>query len=112
MLEIREKYVQDVPVFALVGSLAAASVQELQRRLLGALSQSSTIVLDLSELKYVSSAGVALFIKIGGRARDRGGVLRLVQPQKSVLETLAILRLDDNNLAFEIFPSVQDALKR
>ena len=111
MLEIREKRLKPVPVVALVGALTTQSVPELQRHLDKLLAASPTIVLDLSDLKYISSAGVALFIKIGSQARKGEGALRLAHPQRTVKETLAILRLNASELLFQVHPTVEAALK-
>jgi len=111
MLEIREKHVHGHNVIALIGSLTSHGVPDLQERLIEALDGSPTIILNLAELTYISSAGVALFVKIGNRARALGGTLRLAHPQRTVQETLAILHLDSHELIFQVFPTVEEALK-
>ena len=111
MLEVREKHVHGHKVIAPIGSLTSHDVPDLQQRLVEALVGSPTIILNLSELTYISSAGVALFVKIGNRARALGGALRLAHPQRTVRETLAILHLDSHELIFQVFATVEEALK-
>lgn len=111
MPEVREKQVGGRTVLAIVGTLSNPDVPGLQRRLLEPLARDPKIVLDLSEMSYVSSAGVALFVKIGNRARARGGRLLLAQPQPAVQETLAVLRLTSHELIFQIFPTAEEAVK-
>lgn len=111
MLEIREKHIKERLVFSLVGSLDTHSVPDLQQRLLAAIAQNSYIVLDLTGLTYISSSGVALFIRIGNRCRALGGYLRLAGAHSNVKQTLAVLRLDSHELIFQIVPTVEEALK-
>jgi anti-sigma B factor antagonist len=86
-------------------------VPGLQRRLLDALAETPKIVLDLSGLKYISSSGVAVFLMVAKRARNRRGGLRLAGVHGAVKETFSILRLDSKGPVLNIFPTVDEALK-
>lgn len=65
------------------------------------------IVLDMSDLEFICSAGLGAIIAGYLRSRHYGGDVRLVNPQhavKKVLETTRLTKL------FSIFPTVDSAL--
>ena len=65
------------------------------------------IVLDLSGLEYVSSAGLRCFMLAAKQARDQGGKIVLAALRPVVAEIFQISRFD---MVFELYPSVQAAL--
>jgi anti-anti-sigma factor len=65
------------------------------------------IVLDLSGLAYVSSAGLRCFMLAAKEARTQGGRIVLAALRPVVAEIFQISRFD---MVFEIFPSVREAL--
>jgi len=52
------------------------------------------MIMDLSGLTYIASAGVGLFINIQHRLKNENGNLQLVKPSQSVAEIFSILGLD------------------
>jgi anti-sigma B factor antagonist len=64
------------------------------------------LVLDLSELGYIASAGVGLFIDTQHRLRDDGSV-QLVNPAAGVREIFNILGLDT---LFTIHQTIADGV--
>ena len=65
------------------------------------------LVLDLSGLEYVSSAGLRCFMLAARQAGDRGGRIVLACLRPVVAEIFHISRFD---MLFPTFPSVRDAL--
>ena len=65
------------------------------------------IVLDLSGLEYISSAGLRCFMLSAREARNQGGRVLLAALRPVVAEIFQISRF---NMLFEIHPSVRDAL--
>lgn len=65
------------------------------------------IVLDLSGLEYVSSAGLRCFMLAAKQARGQGGKIVLAALRPVVAEIFQISRFD---MVFELFPSLQAAL--
>jgi anti-anti-sigma factor len=53
-----------------------------------------TVVLDLAELQYVSSAGLRLWIRTQARLLDQGHALRLVDPSEHIRDLLVVTGLD------------------
>jgi anti-sigma B factor antagonist len=65
------------------------------------------IVLDLSGLEYISSAGLRCFMLAAREARNQGGRVVLAALRPVVSEIFQISRF---NMLFEIHASVRDAL--
>lgn len=65
------------------------------------------VVLDLSRLEYVSSAGLRCFVLAARQAKAQGGRVVIAAMQPVVAEIFQISRF---NLVFDIFSSVRDAL--
>ncbi len=65
------------------------------------------VVLDLSNLEYVSSAGLRCFVLAAKQAKAQGGRIVIAGMQPVVAEIFQISRF---NLVFDIFASVRDAL--
>ena len=69
--------------------------------------EQQTLVLDLSGLEYVSSAGLRCFMLAAKEAKARNGRVLLAALQPLVGEIFKISRF---NLLFEIFPTLREAL--
>jgi len=69
--------------------------------------ENQTLVLDLSGLEYVSSAGLRCFMLAAKEARARNGRVLLAAMQPVVAEIFKISRF---NLLFDIFPTLREAL--
>jgi anti-sigma B factor antagonist len=65
------------------------------------------MVLDLSGLEYVSSAGLRCFMLAAKQAASHGSKIVLAALRPVVAEIFQISRFD---MLFEIYPSVRDAL--
>ena len=65
------------------------------------------IVLDLSGLEYVSSAGLRCFMLAAKETGSQGGKIVLAELRPVVAEIFQISRFD---MVFEVFPSVREAL--
>lgn len=65
------------------------------------------LVLELSGLTYIASAGVGLFINTNHRLKSDGGRVELVNPSPNVGEIFSILGLD---AIFTLHAKVEDAV--
>ncbi|SHO65192.1 anti-sigma B factor antagonist [Algoriphagus zhangzhouensis] len=64
-----------------------------------------TFVVDLSEVRYISSSGIGLLITMLTKMRNIGGEVYLTSPSDHVKKLLIITKL--NNI-FTVFDSVED----
>ena len=65
------------------------------------------IVLDLSSLEYVSSAGLRCFMLASRQAKAQHGRIFVAALQPMVAE---IFQISHFNLVFQVFPSVREAV--
>src|SRR5215468_4793754 len=72
-----------------------------------AATPGGTVVLDLSGLEYVSSAGLRCFMLASREARAKNARIVVASLQPMVAEIFAISHF---NLVFQVFPSVREAL--
>lgn len=51
-------------------------------------------VLDMKELKYISSSGLGLLLKVQRRLDDAGAHLKIINPSDHIRELFAVTRFD------------------
>ena len=91
-----------------IGKLDAVSCQEFDRALDGVLAQAprgGTLVIDLAELEYVSSAGLRSLFRARKAMRTNGGFSLLVHAQPQVRKVFEIVKAVP---VHEIFRSVEE----
>jgi anti-sigma B factor antagonist len=88
-MNLRITATHDPGGFQLEGELDLASVGILAPVLDAAVVGSTEITLDMSELTFMDSSGLALLLKTAG-AMDGRGPLVLVSPTRAVLRVLEI----------------------
>jgi anti-sigma B factor antagonist len=107
-IEIRET-AKGICVVGLSGRLNAASAPETKDRLKAlAKTESHNLVLDLAELSFVDSSGLAAFVAGYKAAAEAGGSLKLASLGAQVAEVFALTRLDR---VFEVFPDAKTAVE-
>ena len=85
----------DVTIFHLAGALDGHSFQQLEEKLSTLLDEDCPrLILVLTELNYIASAGVGLIINFFQESKKKNGGLALVKPSKVVQEIFNILGLE------------------
>ena len=82
------------PVLPLGGGLSIYQAQELKKTLLDAVQPGATLVLDLSGVTALDTAGVQLLLLAQRSAQAQQGDVRVTAPSAPVREVLELLRLD------------------
>ena len=90
------------------GRLDAVTTVDAERQT-AQLPQAPRVVLDLSRLSYISSAGLRLLLKLGKEIKEAGGQLVLAALQPMVEEVFRMTGFDG---MFEIAADVADAEQR
>lgn len=112
-MQVNAKRYADVIVVAAAGRIDYQNADEFKAALMPHLEHCGAgrdqIVLDLSQLEYISSAGLRILMIAAKDARARQGKLLAVTLQPVVREIFEISRF---TLVFEIFDSVRDALNK
>lgn len=107
-LKIKETETSGVRVLHLSGSLDGHTAVSLEGRLRTLINDGhAKLVLDLSHLSFIASAGVGLFINFNQQATAADGSVQLVNPSPTVKEVFHILGLGH---LFKIHDSVNDGI--
>ena len=77
------------------GRVDFSTSSELQERILQAFQKGRTVVVDLREVDYMSSAGLRALLLGQKTASSKGGSLRLVHVQPSVQEVFNVTGFAD-----------------
>jgi anti-anti-sigma factor len=84
--------VDGVPVARIGGDVDAANVAFTQQQLADALGPDvSSLVIDLSDTRYLDSAAIDMLLRLGDRIAHRRAKLLLVIPDGSQLQRLAAI---------------------
>jgi anti-sigma B factor antagonist len=93
-------------VVRLSGSAGTEQVAEMERQLRDLAEWPGPLVLDLSGLRFVNSAGLGAMIAAHRRCRECGGTFCVAGPQEGVANILHITHLDR---LFSTHPDVESA---
>jgi anti-anti-sigma factor len=93
-MEITESAQQGVKVAALRGRLDTATAARVEEKLLALLEGGGTVLADLAEVHYVSSAGLRVLLKAAKQAKTAGVAFAVSGPQAPVREVLEISGFD------------------
>jgi anti-sigma B factor antagonist len=108
-LMIREHVVR-VVIVAPQERIDAASAPEMRQQLLELADGGATnFVIDLSEVPFMDSSGMAVLVSILKRARQDGGDVKLVWPRVDAARR--ILNLTKFDRVFDVTDTAEAALK-
>jgi anti-anti-sigma factor len=112
-MDLAPRRFADTLVLAPAGRIDHASAETFHAALAGYLSACGAgrdkLVLDLSGLEYISSAGLRILILAAKQCKAQGGTLLLAGLRPLVQEIFDIGRF---TLVFDIAPSLREALAR
>lgn len=109
-LEISVKNDQSSSQLMIVGEVDMYSSPQVRRMLLELVKQKqSPIIVDLAEVSYMDSSGVATLIEGLQRCGEYGGTLFIVGLRDNVREVFELTRLDK---IFKIYQNVEAALAK
>ena len=81
-------------VFAPTGRIDGTNAPAVEKDILAQLGDHKSLVVDLSAIDYISSAGLRVLLVAAKTARQRGGSLMLVGPKPAIVEILKISGFD------------------
>ena len=89
-----EKNFSDVNTIVLSGRLDTVTAPQLEAELEKILSNSDTLVLDMANLEYISSAGLRVILK-AQKAMNTKGTMKLIHVGESIMEVFDITGFSD-----------------
>lgn len=91
-MEITEERRADILILGIIGRLDASTSKDAEDKILALLASSQgKVVIDLSELNYVSSAGLRIFIRAAKHIDEANGKMIFCSLQNSVKEIFDIV---------------------
>jgi anti-sigma B factor antagonist len=93
-------------IVVLRGELDVLYAASIAARLSAIASHECEMIIDLTDLQFMDSSGLAALVRARKRARRAGSDLLLAAPQQQVLRVLTVTRLIDS---FFVFACVDDA---
>ena len=76
------------------GEVDLSNSAELRKTILGALKGASTVVVNLSDVSYIDSSGIAALVEGLQQANSQNKAFSLTQPSDQVRSILELARLD------------------
>jgi anti-anti-sigma factor len=108
MADFEEKVIDGATVVSVLGRLDVDAVEEIGNSLKRiAEMQNVRLVLDMSNVSYMSSRGLSLLLELMHAAREAGGSLRLAGVQPLVGE---VLEISGARLLFSLHGTVEEAV--
>lgn len=77
-----------------VGELDLVGAQLLRGAATGILATAGSVVVDLSEVTFIDSAGLSALVGLARRCTEQGGQVCFVGPRRSVAKVLAMTGVD------------------
>lgn len=106
-MSIQQQIIDDIIVLKPTGRLDSSNSAEFERVLLEALDTGpNKIIFDLSDLDYISSAGLRVILLAGKKMRETKGYIALAGLRANVNDIFAMSGFHN---IFKIFPHIQEA---
>ena len=86
MITITNTLTGDVNVLKISGRLDVKAAREAEEAFAKACEEADNIVLDMTDLDYIASAGLRTIKRLRGAVRDNGGTLVLRGVQDEIME--------------------------
>lgn len=86
MITITSNITDDINELKLVGRLDVKAAREAEEAFATACDETPNIVLDMSELDYIASAGLRSIKRLRGAVKENGGTLVLRGVQDEIME--------------------------
>ncbi len=99
---------QDPDVVRLSGNVDLEHSPDIRKTLLAAVAGKRDVFVDLSEVTYIDSSGIACLVEALQTARNHGADLGLVSVSRQAMRVFELARLD---MVFSIHEDLASALK-
>ena len=108
--DVKRKDVNDISVLYLKGYLDAHTASDFECALEKLVSEERVkIIVNLSDLIYISSAGLGVFMGFIEDIRKKEGDIKMAEPSKKVMRVFELLGFQ---VLYQIFDSEQEAMEK
>ena len=88
-MELNIKTIDHVPVFEIIGDIDGKTAREIQEQILPRLQAGSKMLLDMSQVEYMSSAGLRLLLLIYRQVKGNDGHIALVGLSEEIQDIMS-----------------------
>ena len=88
-MDVAIKTVKGVTVIQLVGSLDGKTAPEVQRQVLPGTEGQKKVILDMTGVNFVSSAGLRILLLLYRQVKAKGGTIALVGKSDDIKDVMA-----------------------
>ena len=106
-MQISTRTTNDIHIVAFTGSLDSGTSPEAQKSLEAVLASARKVVLDFTNLDYISSAGLRVLLGAAKQLRASGGKLGMFGLNQSVRE---VFEISGFSSILAIYPSESEAV--
>lgn len=89
-MEITIKNLQDIKIVELVGDIDASTAPSVQQQLVPLAEPHSKILLDMTQVPYMSSAGLRMLLTLYRQTSAKDGKLVLVGLSEDLQDTMSV----------------------
>ena len=107
LMAFETREIDGTAVIALSGDIDLQSSPAVRQQLLTTFEVHDRVVVDLADVTYIDSSGVASLVEAFQVARKKGGYFALANVSAAVMRVLSLARLDR---VFAIHPDVDAAI--
>lgn len=90
LMEVAVKKINNVTIIELNGELDSNAAQQVQTQILSLATKNSRILLDMTDVNYMSSAGLRLLLLLYRQIREQVGNIAIVGLNDDVKDVMAI----------------------
>lgn len=105
-MEIRTTKAGVWTVVAASGEVDLHHSTDLRIAIIGHLDKGESVLLDMADVSYIDSSGIAAMAQALSHARGKSLAFALIQPGEAVMRVLHLTRLDK---VFDMYPSIAEA---
>ena len=99
--------VDDVRFITFVGDLDATNVEDTVEEVFNVInSDSSRIIADFTDLRYVNSTGLGILLHFSKSAKEKGGFFKICNINSNVFEIIDIIGATD---LLDIYETLEEA---
>ena len=109
-MEVYIKTVRQVAVVEIVGELDGKTAPEAQERVLPLVQPGCKIILDMTKVPYMSSAGLRLFLLLNRKISSHNGRIALIGLSEEIRDTMDMTGFLNYFTTFDTLNAGLDAL--
>ncbi len=107
-MKVEFKTQNEILIIEVNGSIDSNTAPEVQQKVLEASTDSNNVIIDLSEVDFVSSAGLRVILMIYRQIKAKNGKVVLVGVSEEIQDVMTVTGFAN---FFEMVDTVENALK-